>query len=183
MIDSKTKSLIESFINILIWFLVGLISNIIILPLFWYNVTFIDSTWIALIFTLISLIRSYTIRRMFVNWIYERVFNNKKYMKILTQQEAIIQGLSIFSYNNWDFAYEDKKWISHLIRKNEEIAKGKFIFSYDNLDFKYEDENWITHLIRNNKEIAKWLWVHSYDNWDYEYKDEKWISHLIRNII
>lgn len=71
MKDSKLKSFSESLLNILIGFSVAYISNLIVLPLFWYNVSYWDSFWIALIFTIISLLRSYLIRRLFVNWIYE----------------------------------------------------------------------------------------------------------------
>jgi hypothetical protein len=78
MKDNKLKSLTESILNILIWFIIAYISNLIVLPMFWYNVTAEDWFWIAIVFTIISLVRSYIIRRLFVNWIYETLFIKKK---------------------------------------------------------------------------------------------------------
>lgn len=74
MKDSKIKSFVESIINIIIWFLISFIANTIVLPLFWYNVSTKDSFYIAIVFTVISLVRSYLIRRIFVNWFYELIF-------------------------------------------------------------------------------------------------------------
>lgn len=73
--DSKIKSLTESLLNILIGFCVAYLSNILVLPLFGYDVTYSNSFYIACIFTIISLIRSYIIRRLFVSWIYETIIN------------------------------------------------------------------------------------------------------------
>jgi len=79
MKDKRIKSLIEAILNILVGFSIAFISNLIILPLFGYNVTIWDSLGMSLIFTIISLIRSYTLRRLFVNWLYENILikNNK----------------------------------------------------------------------------------------------------------
>lgn len=63
--QSKLDSLLESFTNIFIGFTVATISNLIVLPLFGYYVTPGDSISIAIVFTIISLIRSYIVRRMF----------------------------------------------------------------------------------------------------------------------
>ena len=45
--------------------LIGVILNLTILPLFDYNITVIDSLWVSLIFTAVSVIRGYIIRRWF----------------------------------------------------------------------------------------------------------------------
>lgn len=63
--QSKLDSLLESFTNILIGFTVATISNFIVLSMFGYNVTASDSILIAIVFTIISLVRSYMIRRVF----------------------------------------------------------------------------------------------------------------------
>lgn len=63
--QSKLDSLLESVTNILIGFTVATISNFIVLPMFGYNVTPGDSIAIAVVFTVISLVRSYVIRRIF----------------------------------------------------------------------------------------------------------------------
>ena len=63
--QSKKMSLVESFVNVLIGYIVAVIANLSVLPLFGYNVTFIDGSLIGLAFTIISLIRTYIIRRIF----------------------------------------------------------------------------------------------------------------------
>ena len=63
--QSKFQSLIESFINILIGYLTALLSQLLIFPLFNINIPIQDNLLIGLYFTLISLIRSYIIRRYF----------------------------------------------------------------------------------------------------------------------
>jgi hypothetical protein len=66
--QSRVMSAVEAVVNIAIGFLVSVAANIIVLPLFGYDVTVADSFAIGLAFTAISLIRSYALRRVF-NWI------------------------------------------------------------------------------------------------------------------
>ena len=63
--QTKYQSLIESLINILIGYLTALLSQLLIFPLFDIYVTFQDNLLIGLYFTIISLIRSYLVRRYF----------------------------------------------------------------------------------------------------------------------
>ena len=63
--QSKLQSLWESFVNILIGYVVALISQLLVFPLFNINVPFTDNLLIGLYFTIISLVRSYIIRRYF----------------------------------------------------------------------------------------------------------------------
>lgn len=63
--QSKKDSLIESLTSTTIGWLIGVILNLTILPLFDYNITVIDSLWVSLIFTVVSVIRGYVIRRWF----------------------------------------------------------------------------------------------------------------------
>ena len=63
--QSKKQSLIESLTSVFIGWLIGVILNILVLPLFDYNITVIDSLWVSLIFTVVSVIRGYIIRRFF----------------------------------------------------------------------------------------------------------------------
>ena len=65
--QSKLQSLIESFTNILIGYLTALFSQILIFPIFDIYVSFQDNLLIGLYFTIISLIRSYLVRRYFNN--------------------------------------------------------------------------------------------------------------------
>ena len=73
MMQTKYQSLIESFTNILIGYLTALLSQVLIFPLFDIYVTFQDNLLIGLYFTIISLIRSYLVRRYFN----KRVDNDK----------------------------------------------------------------------------------------------------------
>lgn len=63
--QSKLESLIESIINTSLGFLVALITQILIYPLFDIEVSFGDQTLLALIFTSVSLVRGYIVRRYF----------------------------------------------------------------------------------------------------------------------
>jgi len=67
--QSKKNSFIESLTNVFIGYAVAVISQIIIFPLFGIYIPLGDNLLIGIWFTIISLTRSYIIRR----W-----FNNKK---------------------------------------------------------------------------------------------------------
>ena len=72
MKDSKIKSLTEAIFNIIVGFTINFIANVIILPLvFDIPFTIGKFMWIGLLYTIISLTRSYLLRRMFVNGFYE----------------------------------------------------------------------------------------------------------------
>ena len=66
--QSRMMSAIEASANVAIGYLVSVAANILILPLFGYDVTVADSFAIGLAFTAVSLVRSYILRRVF-NWI------------------------------------------------------------------------------------------------------------------
>ena len=63
--QTKKQSLIETLTSVFVGWLIGVILNLTILPLFDYNITVIDSLWVSLIFTVVSVIRGYVIRRWF----------------------------------------------------------------------------------------------------------------------
>ncbi len=65
MNQSRISSAIEATINIVIGYSIAVIGNLTILPLFGIDVPASDAFYIALIFTAISLVRSYVIRRWF----------------------------------------------------------------------------------------------------------------------
>lgn len=65
MEQSRLESLIESIINIAIGYNVALLSQWIIFPMFDIHVSLTSNLLIGAWFTLISLIRSYVIRRWF----------------------------------------------------------------------------------------------------------------------
>lgn len=63
--QTKKQSAIESITSVLIGYIVAVISNAAILPLFGVNLAFSDSMLIGVWFTVISLIRGYCVRRYF----------------------------------------------------------------------------------------------------------------------
>lgn len=65
MTQSRALSLVEAIANVFVGFLVSVLANIIVLPLFGYPVSVGHSFGIAVVFTAISLVRSYVLRRAF----------------------------------------------------------------------------------------------------------------------
>ena len=65
LMQSKKDSLIESLTSTTIGIIIGIVLNVTILPIFGYPVSLSDSLWISVIFTAVSVIRSYAVRRIF----------------------------------------------------------------------------------------------------------------------
>lgn len=65
MNQSRTASLIEACVNVVIGLGINWIANMLILPLFGFNITGTQALNMGLIFTVISIARSYVIRRWF----------------------------------------------------------------------------------------------------------------------
>jgi energy-converting hydrogenase Eha subunit A len=63
--QTKTHSLIESIANVAIGYFVALVSQIIIFAILGIPVQLRDNFIIGLWFTVISIVRSYTLRRIF----------------------------------------------------------------------------------------------------------------------
>ena len=63
--QTKRQSLIETLTSVFVGWLIGVILNLTVLPLFDYNITVVDSLLVSLIFTVISVVRGYLIRRFF----------------------------------------------------------------------------------------------------------------------
>ena len=63
--QSKKNSAFEAMSNVAIGYFVSVMANILILPIFGYEVTIADSFGIGIAFTLVSLARSYVLRRIF----------------------------------------------------------------------------------------------------------------------
>ena len=66
--QTKKMSLIETIVSVAIGYIVALLSQIVVFPLFDIEVSLIDNLLIGLLFTVISIIRGYFVRRLF-NWI------------------------------------------------------------------------------------------------------------------
>jgi len=63
--QTRLASLVEACINVLIGFWVAFASNLLVLPLFGLHVSVADNFAIGAIYTVISIARSYLIRRFF----------------------------------------------------------------------------------------------------------------------
>jgi len=64
----KHMSLIESVVNCAAGILVAIAAQVAVFPLFNIHISFLDTGAIAVIFTGISMVRSYALRRAFNYW-------------------------------------------------------------------------------------------------------------------
>ena len=67
--QSRLQSLLESFANIAIGYLVALGAQLLVFPLFSINLPLSSNLIIGGLFTAVSLVRSYFLRRLF-NWLH-----------------------------------------------------------------------------------------------------------------
>lgn len=65
MSQSRLGSMIEAVANVLIGFGINLGANLVVLPLFGFHVSVSQALGIGLIFTFISILRGYFVRRLF----------------------------------------------------------------------------------------------------------------------
>ena len=63
--QTKKWSMIETLVSVGIGLLIGVILNMLVLPLFDYDVSLTDGVLISIIFTAVSVVRSYVVRRIF----------------------------------------------------------------------------------------------------------------------
>lgn len=67
--QSRRQSMIETAVSVAIGYVVALLSQIAIFPLFGIHATLSDNMLIGAWFTVISVIRGYAVRRFF-NWMH-----------------------------------------------------------------------------------------------------------------
>jgi len=65
MSQSRLGSFIEAWINVLIGFSINFIANLIIFPIFGWQISLMENLGLGAIYTIISVARSYAIRRWF----------------------------------------------------------------------------------------------------------------------
>lgn len=63
--QSRRESIIESWFNIVIGFSINFVMNMLVFPLVGANITAGQNFWIGCIFTGVSVLRTYAIRRWF----------------------------------------------------------------------------------------------------------------------
>ena len=71
MRQTKLGSFYESLINVAIGFGINFVANLVILPLFGFDITLTDNLYIGLLYTVVSVARSYVVRRWFDRRIHE----------------------------------------------------------------------------------------------------------------
>lgn len=69
--QTKRDSLVEAVTVTLIGFVLAVVTNWYVLPWFGFAVSWSQSFWITVVFTVIGVIRIYLVRRAF-NWYQER---------------------------------------------------------------------------------------------------------------
>jgi hypothetical protein len=65
MNQTRLGSFIESLINVAIGFSINFVANLLILPLIGFNISVGQNLFIGVLYTIISVLRSYVIRRWF----------------------------------------------------------------------------------------------------------------------
>ena len=68
----RHMSLAESLVNVGIGYVIALITTAVVLPLFGFDVSIHQSAAISGVFTVVSIARSYLLRRAFNWWHYRR---------------------------------------------------------------------------------------------------------------
>lgn len=71
MSQSKLGSFIEAWINVAIGFTINYFANLFFLPIFGLHISLVDNFYLGLLYTVISVVRSYVIRR----WFNQRIHN------------------------------------------------------------------------------------------------------------
>jgi hypothetical protein len=66
--QSRKHSLLESLVNVAIGYFVALAAQLMIFPLFGIHVSMQDNLLIGALFTVVSIVRSYALRRLFNRW-------------------------------------------------------------------------------------------------------------------
>lgn len=71
--QSRSHSLLESCINVLVGYGVAILSQVAIFPIFGIRATFRENLEIGAWFTAISLARSFVLRRLFNRWMLRKI--------------------------------------------------------------------------------------------------------------
>lgn len=67
MSQSRTHSMVEVTVNMIVGFWLSVLVQMIVFPLYGYELKLHDNMAIVALFTIVSMIRSYVLRRIF-NW-------------------------------------------------------------------------------------------------------------------
>ena len=65
--QTKTRSLIESWVNVVVGLTINILIQRIVFSRYGWDVSYSENIQLSLIFTVVSVVRSYGLRRLF-NW-------------------------------------------------------------------------------------------------------------------
>jgi hypothetical protein len=65
--QTKTRSMIESWVNVVVGLAINIMIQRIVFPMYGWDVSYSENIQLSLIFTVVSVVRSYGLRRLF-NW-------------------------------------------------------------------------------------------------------------------
>ena len=68
MMQSRRMSLVEAVTNVVVGYLLAVMTQLLVLPLFGLHASIDQNLTIGVIFTAVSFIRSFALRRMFEKW-------------------------------------------------------------------------------------------------------------------
>ena len=68
MTQSRKHSAIESITNVIVGYGISVLAQIVIFPIFGLNVPLSTNLAMGALFTVVSLVRSYCLRRLFNRW-------------------------------------------------------------------------------------------------------------------
>ena len=63
--QSRWMSLLESMTDIAVGYCLAILTQVLVFPLFGLSVSFSENLGIGMVFTVVSLVRSYALRRLF----------------------------------------------------------------------------------------------------------------------
>lgn len=73
MKQSRLGSLLESLVNVVIGLGISMVANALVFPLFGFHPDARQNLTISVIYTGISIVRSYTLRRWFNAWLHRQL--------------------------------------------------------------------------------------------------------------
>lgn len=87
MTQTRAASFVEAWANIAVGFGINWAANMLVLPLFGFHVTGAQAFGIGVIFTAISLVRSYVLRRWFngMRWGNKREADKEKLQRLIVE--------------------------------------------------------------------------------------------------
>ncbi len=65
MMQSRTHSALEAIANVALGWLLAILTQLLVFPVYCLSITFSQNLQIGIIFTFVSLVRSYMLRRVF----------------------------------------------------------------------------------------------------------------------